>query len=560
MSYIDDEVVEAASPLAQRRGCGLHPLDEAAAALALAPETCLAMDDGGSDRTLSHVVRRLDSLALYEGPHRWLRPQDATAHAGSLVPATEGPLVKEPDHSDSKLARPSLQHRAFELATLIQVPEAEDRARQSKQALTDPAQFFLAFGHAPEVADQVCEADLALAWVDEQVTRVAVADDHAGGLVADQFAGDGALARVADEENRRRFSDRCPDPGEDARLPPSGLIQVFRGRCGHGSHSLGMCILEPSGHPPLDVRDRAKREIDAVGVRNKALDVTPRHAVLATEQHDQRGEIRPEAALVNIAGQAGARRLTALQARESVNLVLSEVRLDRGDVDDLVAPRIRIIPAERCAARAALLRLHHLRLVDVIGRRLFALRTLVPGLPSAATPGWFLRGASRRPRAITRRRLARGAGRLGLASLQPLDLLPLLHDHQRLLQDKLLDPVQPSAQRRAARARRIGFGANVHALLHRRKTLMSCPEPPERVPREWGRFPTSRRRNFISLALGFRPTLAYRPIVLDRFDLHVSAAEWSYFDLNNLNMSHKWEKEAPILCWRSFSISQLVRT
>ncbi len=74
---------------AQRCEGGPHPFDEAAAAQA--PEACLAMDNDRLNRALGGAVYRLDSLALYKGPHHMLCPQKATAHAGNFVPTAKSP-------------------------------------------------------------------------------------------------------------------------------------------------------------------------------------------------------------------------------------------------------------------------------------------------------------------------------------------------------------------------------------------------------------------------------------------------------------------------------------
>ena len=59
-----DEVVHATASLLQRGRYRLHPLDEAVAALALAPKARLAKQDDWPDRSLGDVVRRLNILAF----------------------------------------------------------------------------------------------------------------------------------------------------------------------------------------------------------------------------------------------------------------------------------------------------------------------------------------------------------------------------------------------------------------------------------------------------------------------------------------------------------------
>ncbi len=150
-----DEVMQASAGLLQRSRGGLHPLDEAAPAIALSPEARLPKEDDWTDRSLGDVVRRLDVISLDERPHRRLRPENAPAHARRLVARAAGTLVEEPDHPDAKLSRPALQGRAIDLIVAIEVLQSEHAVHQAEQALADPAQRGLTFGHAAKVANQV---------------------------------------------------------------------------------------------------------------------------------------------------------------------------------------------------------------------------------------------------------------------------------------------------------------------------------------------------------------------------------------------------------------------
>jgi hypothetical protein len=100
------------------------------------------------------------------------------------------------------MPRPALKLDPLDFMALVHVPEVEERVGQAEQSLADPSKALLALGHPLEVAEQMCEADLALIHFDEQVHGVAVRDDEAGGLVTDQFARDLPAPGVPDDEDR----------------------------------------------------------------------------------------------------------------------------------------------------------------------------------------------------------------------------------------------------------------------------------------------------------------------------------------------------------------------
>ena len=103
LRHSGDELVQATAAPAQRLGDRVRVLDEAGAALALAAEAGLAVDDQRTERPFGGVVRRLDALDVEEGPHRGFGPQDSAAHRRSLIPPAARALIEQPDHLRSAL-------------------------------------------------------------------------------------------------------------------------------------------------------------------------------------------------------------------------------------------------------------------------------------------------------------------------------------------------------------------------------------------------------------------------------------------------------------------------
>ena len=105
-----------------------------------------------------------------------------------------------------------------------------------------------------------------------------------------------------------------------------------------------------------------------------------------------------------------------------MELILDDVRLDRGDVDDLMANRRGVFTCQRVRAGRARVRLDALDLVNVLRRSLGALLGRMARLGSALLAGPLLRRARLPPRRVGGGWLARRPRRLGLLGLQPLNL------------------------------------------------------------------------------------------------------------------------------------------
>lgn len=120
-----DEVMQVSARLLQGNRDGLHSLNEAAPTLALGSKTRLSKNDGWPNRPLGDVVGWLDILCLDERPHRWLRSQNAAAHAWSFVAGAACPLVQKADHSHAELPGPALQLGAIDLIIAVESPQSE---------------------------------------------------------------------------------------------------------------------------------------------------------------------------------------------------------------------------------------------------------------------------------------------------------------------------------------------------------------------------------------------------------------------------------------------------
>ena len=320
-----DELVQATAAPAQRLGDRVRVLDEAGAALALAAEAGLAVDDQRTERPFGGVVRRLDALDVEEGPHRGFGPQDSAAHRRRLVPPAARALVEQPDHLRSNRPRPSPCVRPCDLPVSVEVPDPEERVHQSAKSHPDPAVLLLALGHPAEVADDVSEAHLSLLEADVAVDAVAVGDEDAGGHLADELLAHVAAARGADQEHRRLLSDTGPRPRDLVGRAPGRFIQVLGGRFQHGIECFRVRRRHPLGQATLHVRDRAERHVDAVRVRDEALGSPSRQPVLAGEQANESGQVRTKAALMGAGRERGAAGAAARGALEPVEFVLDDV-------------------------------------------------------------------------------------------------------------------------------------------------------------------------------------------------------------------------------------------
>ena len=127
------------------------------------------------------------------------------------------------------------------------VERVEDVGKLAREAAAQATGRAATLAQRDEVAQDVREAELAAAVVDEQVHRVAIGHDHAARVVAQQRLGAVAVAAVRELKQRGLLGGRDRQPMRAARPLPAGLISTAnRAAVDRGEH-LGVGVLQRVG-------------------------------------------------------------------------------------------------------------------------------------------------------------------------------------------------------------------------------------------------------------------------------------------------------------------------
>jgi hypothetical protein len=313
------------------------------------------------------------------------------------------------------------------------VQQGEDFAELAGELAAQAPGGAAAFAQRDEVPQDVREAQLAPAVVDEEVDGVAIGDDHAAGTVAQQRLRSVAVAAVGDLKQRRLLGSRDRQPLRLPRALPAGLIGTADRALIDGSEHFDVAVLKRVGCLLDERLDRRRADLKAAQIRQQPRGLSARHARRGQRCRGSR-DGRPERARWDAGGKLGQRAPPTATACAHPAMLGDLDAHD--DLADLVSDRVTIGDTVADLLAAARARRRPVLNDKVgIGDHLTVL-TGVPGLTALTAPGLLLgpllacvrRVARRRQRAVTR-----GPARLALKLLNACDQRPVTGD-------QLVDP------------------------------------------------------------------------------------------------------------------------
>jgi hypothetical protein len=257
-----------------------------------------------------------------------------------------------------------------------------------QQPLPDPGPGALPVDHRLEGAAQVRPARLAPGQGDPVISLETVAGEHVRIVGAQQPRHDVGAARGDQVVHGQVGRDTDPEPGPAAARAPTRPVHIhgaapqFLPQLGHDGRQRGAGLLLRGTHLA-----GAPRHVEQVF--QQALDLALAQPIGAGEQRRGRLQARASAAGRYTGGQRGAGGGAAGGARQPVQLIRRHRRLERGQLDHLVAPRLAVLAVRGVLAAPAGLGLAGDR---VIGRQQGPLLPRVAGLTARRSP----RGAAGR--------------------------------------------------------------------------------------------------------------------------------------------------------------------
>src|SRR5207237_10919319 len=114
-------------------GDGHHPLNEAAAVLAVGAERQLSIDDRGTDASFRDIVRELHALDVHKGEEGLLQLEHLLGHTGRLAAGAYRGLPEPPPESSPYGLHPALEGAPGEGAVTDAVPPLEHQLRLGEQ-------------------------------------------------------------------------------------------------------------------------------------------------------------------------------------------------------------------------------------------------------------------------------------------------------------------------------------------------------------------------------------------------------------------------------------------
>src|SRR5450756_2517621 len=353
------EVGKEGAPLqpAGDRG-GEEPLDRVLAALGLAAQGELAVDDRAAQATFGVVVGGLDAGDAGEGPQR--RPALEQVLGEGAVAAVAGALARRLLEQRPELclgrADALAEARAVSVPAAL-LPGGEQPPRDLKAGHAE-----LLLGAEPlavggEVAHQMRPTELPPFRIEVVVSPPAVRAGDAGEVLAEQRLGLAAVATLGDAEERLLPAEHAP---ERAPLPggaPAGLLDVD----GRGGADLAEQVLVGlagrRGRALQDRLDRASGDAGSEQLTHKLDRVTARDAVSHRQRDEGSAKTRTKGAGGRLGRQLGARRGAAGRAAQPLQPLLGEEHGGRRQLRDLMArglaERRALCRAEDVAAAAA---------------------------------------------------------------------------------------------------------------------------------------------------------------------------------------------------------------
>ncbi len=323
---------------------------------------------------------------------------------------------------------------------------ADHLTRVAQQLGPETPRCAVTLRQADQLADRVTPTQLLLEHVEPVIAGVAVGDDKAPEVLAEQLLGRGLAAGRVDPVARHQRRRRDPHPAGLAFQPPRGFIRVHRTGFADRVAQLPPRVSQHRAHPHHARVDRAETDRAAEHLAHDIGDLPPREAIHAREHGDMRLHPGPERRAGHPVRQLSERRVLAPRAHEPVQTMLEDQRDDQRQLPLLISDRIAnplltaIKPVPAPARHGKMLKalLHSLRCGQLAGP---ALMTRLPAsltLLSALLLQAPLRPLTRQRATLltSQRRIVRRRQRTirRIALEQPLVLIHPLAQHRDLSQ------------------------------------------------------------------------------------------------------------------------------
>jgi len=416
-------VQDVAALLPTGRHDGQHPLHEPTPVQTVGPTADSPPDDRMPQRPLHCVVRRLNPFDACECPQTLLDLEDLEAGRRSSRARTPRPILQGLLDLPTQTAHPLLEPNPSQGPISYSVPVAEQPVRQREQ--TPPGRRTVAtpVDHRLEIATQMRPADLPPRGHDPLIRAESITADHLAIFAAQEGFGDRAAPFLGDSKDREPTGHRRPQPGLAAVLTPRGLVDVCHLGSMDGSREFVVRSLQSRSRLPFQLGDHPGGDREGEQITGQLLDLSLAEAV-GPREHGQHGlEVGAEASRRDTQGQAAARRLAAVGARQAMEPILVDDRLDLGQFGDLMDEGFGIVTGEMVTTTTTGSRLAVDGLANLLRRDQTAVGFAMSGLSSTLLPARRGGGSALHSDRI-------GGGRLG--RVRGVELEPAL---------KIVDPV-----------------------------------------------------------------------------------------------------------------------
>ncbi|HEY2404821.1 MAG TPA: hypothetical protein VGI10_02415 [Polyangiaceae bacterium] len=359
-------------------------------AVALGAERALPPKNEGAQVALSEVVGRLEPVVLDESPKRRAVFQDVGVRARDAAHAKRFALLEErlgllanDNHITAKFG-------ATERPVAHAMPIVEEQLGVLVEPLAKPPGGIVALRECRELAQQVSPADLAAIDSPEAELLGSVADEPTAHL-AEQHAHSVLGAIGSDKEHGDERGREGPQRARLFAASPASRIGVLDRLSPHELHRFVDGGSNGGADTLFRFAERAERHADPEHVLQERNRLPATEVIAAGEKTHERDEARPEHRPWNPERQRRSRVMATMLALYRVTANLRYVRLELGQLHDLVPPRIGVgNGAQRRTAPRAFGGKDVLTPINLRRPEQNALIRLVARLPSRPAPvGWL---------------------------------------------------------------------------------------------------------------------------------------------------------------------------
>ena len=325
--------------------------DKAASLGTVGAKTPFAPKHTRPHAAFGRIVRRFDARNAHKSPEVFGAFENPFARALHFMMATLRPLAQKPLDICTQSPHVLPERTAFQRPIAHAMPPVKHLVCFGQQRFADFTGLSRVFAKGREIAAQVRPAPLPKAMV-EVVSTPPVRHQNPAEST-EKLARRNLPALGVDHEHRGGTRYGHPQPRLRVGLAPPCLIgvQYLRRlrRFPRLVHGLGQRRTDGR----LAGRDGTQADRDMEKVRQDTFHGTFAQAVDTAQQRDGGLKPRTESARGDAFGQRRPREFTAIVTPKSVQLILLDIRLERGNLPNLMTFRLRIFTIEFSTAVCA---------------------------------------------------------------------------------------------------------------------------------------------------------------------------------------------------------------